>query len=112
MGKKSNKSSAVVVARLLSTEGFTPHLANQIERYWRTNTILSPRQSKQFKQLEEAIARLAAEKLDVADRLALGRFIGLHKKMSFDAGLRIGIQAFATKNDKEVEASQYEDKGI
>lgn len=89
----SNINSAVVIARLLGCEGFTDHLANQIERYWRRSSGLTDRQERQIVKLDMAIAEIA-NKLDVKERLALGRFIGLHKKMSFDTGLRIGMTAF------------------
>lgn len=89
----SNINSAVVIARLLACEGFTDHVANQVERYWRRSSGLTDRQERQIVKLDVAIAEIA-NKLDVKERLALGRFIGLHKKMSFDTGLRIGMTAF------------------
>jgi hypothetical protein len=89
-------NSAVVIARLLGTEGFTDHLGNQIEKYWRTRSGLTHRQQRQIEKLDKAVAEMTA-KLDVKERLALGRFIGLHKKMSFDTGLRIGLTAFQLK---------------
>lgn len=41
--------------------------------------------------------------MSVGDKLILGRFIGLHKKMAFDTGLRIGLTAFAHLNAKDLE---------
>jgi len=94
--------SAVVIAKLLGTEGFTDHLGNQIEKYWKNQAGLTDRQKRQLVQLDKAISEIS-HKLDVKERLAFGRFIGLHKKMSFDAGLRIGLTTHAVKNDKETE---------
>lgn len=94
--------SAVVIAKLLSTEGFTDHVGNQVEKYWRESCGLSRRQQRQIKGLETALTEIA-KRLTEPERLALGRFVGLHKKMSFDTGLRIGLTAFAQKLDKSVE---------
>lgn len=93
----------MIIARLLATEGFTDHTANQVERYWKERSGLNGRQRRQIKQLETEWSEIA-KKLSAAERLVIGRFIGLHKKMSFDAGLKIGLQAFAQKMDKPVEA--------
>lgn len=99
---RKGKNSAVVIARLLGTEGFTDHLANEIERYWKTKSGLTNRQLKQLQQLDEKLSEVM-KGLSVADRLVVGRFIGLHKKMSFETGLKIGLQAFAQRANKEIE---------
>jgi hypothetical protein len=99
------KRSAVVIARLLATEGFTDHTANQVERYWKERSGLNARQRRQIERLEAEVSALTKD-MTVAQRLALGRFIGLHKKMSFDVGLKIGMQAFAQRTDKPIEEEQ------
>lgn len=98
----TRKRSAVVIARLLATEGFTDHTANVVEKYWKKKSGLTARQEKQLAQLEKKFSKFMAN-VSIEDRLVIGRFIGLHKKMSFDTGLKIGLQAFATKMDKEIE---------
>jgi hypothetical protein len=105
--RATGKRSAVVIARLLATEGFTDHTANQVERYWKEKSGLNRRQQRQISRLEDEISALAKD-LSVTQRLALGRFIGLHKKMSFDAGLKIGLQAFAQRMDKLIEGEDGE----
>src|SRR5262249_1185341 len=76
--------------------------ANAVENYWRRRTGLTDRQRRQVADLSREMSRLM-QQLSVADRLAVGRFIGLHKKMSFDVGLRIGIQAFACRHNRREE---------
>jgi hypothetical protein len=100
--KSRGNSSAIIVARLLATEGFTDHTANQVERYWKRRSGLSPRQHRQLKQLETELSEIM-KGLSAAERLVVGRFIGLRMKMAFDTGLKIGLQAFAQQTDKPVE---------
>lgn len=101
-GKKKPLRSAVVIAKHLSTEGFNDHVAGMVEKYWKQSCGLSDRQRRQIAKLEKELTRVCGE-MPAGDRLVLGRFIGLHKKMSFDTGLRIGIQAFAVRTDKLIE---------
>jgi hypothetical protein len=94
--------SAVVIAKLLGTEGFTDYVANQVEQYFRRRSGLTQRQKNSIKKLDAEVARIC-ENMPIGDRKVLGSFIGLHKKMSFDTGLKIGLQTYAQKTDKEVE---------
>lgn len=80
-------NSAVVIAKLLGTEGFSDHVANQVEKYWRYRSGLTERQQKSVARLEKEITRIC-ESFSEGDKLILGKFIGLHKKMSFDTGLK------------------------
>jgi hypothetical protein len=100
-GKRTIKST-VVLAKFLSSEGFSDHLANEIERYYKANAGLTKRQRRQIESLERSIAKLA-NSMEPGDRLVMGRFIGLHKKMSFDTGLRMGLMCFAKKCETEIE---------
>lgn len=99
---KGKLNSAVVIARLLSTEGFSDYTANEVTRYWKHRSGLTDRQMRQVERLEERVSEIMA-RLDVGDNLVIGKFIGLHKKMSFDTGVKIGLQAFATVNGKDIE---------
>jgi hypothetical protein len=94
--------SSVVIARLLASEGYTDYLANQIERYWMKTSGLSDRQTKKIQRLNKELSRIAKE-LSEGDKMVLGRFIGLHKKMAFDTGLRMGLIAYLTslRNGKD-----------
>lgn len=96
-------NSAVVIARLLDTEGFSDYTANQVEKYWKRSAKLSPRQLSKLKKLDSDITALSS-KLTEGEKLAMGRFIGLHKKMSFEVGLRIGITTFVQKCNSPAEA--------
>jgi hypothetical protein len=93
--------SSVVIARLLKSEGFNDHVAGIVEQYWR-KTIIGPKGRSKMRKLDKEITDIC-KKLTDADRLILGKFIAAHKAMSFDAGLRIGLTAFARKTDKEYE---------
>ena len=98
-------NSAVVIAKLLSVEGFTDHTANQVERYWKRNSGLNKRQKSKLKRLDVELSEVM-RKLTEGEKMVVGRFIGLHKKMSFDTGLKIGIQAFAVKNNKSIKIEE------
>lgn len=101
---KSVKSS-VVIAKLLGSEGFTDHVGNAIERYWK-KTVMRRQASRKFARIEKEFSALITEKMDMKERMLLGRFIALHKRMSFDTGLRIGLTAYALKVDKPVELDE------
>ncbi|MBZ5533064.1 MAG: hypothetical protein LAO20_16665 [Acidobacteriia bacterium] len=88
--------SSVVIAKLLCSEGFTDHLGNQIEKYWKTS-IMRGGARRKIARLEKEFSDAMTAKLDMKERLLLGRFIALHKRMSFDTALRIGLQAFQMK---------------
>jgi len=93
--------SAAVIARLLITEGFSDHLGNQIEKYWMRN-ICHGASKRRYRKFDKEISEML-KKLTDAERLVLGKWISYHKAMSFDTGLRIGLTAFAKKNDKEIQ---------
>lgn len=94
--------SAEVIGRLLGAEGFSDYLANQIEHYWKTRSGLTERQQKSIKVLRKEFSGIMAN-LSKAECLVIGRFIGFKEKMAFDTGLKIGLQAFAQKTNKEIE---------
>lgn len=50
--RKPKINSAVVVARLLGTEGFTDHVANEVKRYWMHRSGLTDRQRKSIERLK------------------------------------------------------------
>lgn len=84
--------SAIRICQLLSTEGFSDYAANQIDAYWQHASGLTDRQLRQIKSMDKEFGELVRDKnFSEAEKQLLGRFIGLHKKMSFDAGLRIGL---------------------
>ncbi len=99
--KHKQINSAVVVARLLHAEGFSDYVANQVESYWRRNSGLTEIQKRGIEKLDKGIARITAG-MSEKDKQILGKFIGLHKHMSFDTGLRIGLTAHAVKRAKAV----------
>jgi hypothetical protein len=93
----SRLKSSVVIAKLLDSEGFNDHVQNMVEKYW-LNTIKASGRKK-HRRLERNIAEMC-KKFDDGEKLILGKFISMHKAMSFQTGLRIGLTAFACKHDK------------
>lgn len=102
MSTKRNPRSAVVVAKLLDTEGFTDYTANQAERWWKENRVKTQRQVRQVASVERAIAAWAQE-LPTEKRLLLGKFVGMKCKQGFECGLAIGLTCMAVQNDRPVE---------
>lgn len=91
--------SSVVIAQLLDSEGFSDHVANIVEKYWLKN-ICKGSMRKRHRKFEQDITAMC-RKLTDGERMILGKFISMHKRMSFDTGLRIGLTTFARKIDKE-----------
>lgn len=91
--KRSNAQSAICVARLLNTEGFTEYTAGEVKRYaLRSNA--TTRQRQRYSQVKKAFADMVKEKLNERDKIVMGKFINMLSKMQFDTGIRIGITAF------------------
>lgn len=91
--------SSVAIARLLDSEGFSDHVENIVERYWMKN-ICGHGARRRYRKMDKEVGEMC-KKLTDAEKLVLGKFIALHKRMSFDTGLRIGLTTFARKVDKE-----------
>jgi hypothetical protein len=85
--------SSMVIAKLLCSEGFTDHLGNQIEKYWKASIMLN-QAARRIAKMEREFSEMIQSKMNEKEKLLLGRFIALHKRMSFDTGLRIGLQSF------------------
>lgn len=96
MSNHSNRrdmKSAAVVAQILSAEGFSEYLANEVKRYW-MKQICNPRAIARARHKKTAFSELVKEKLNEGDRVILGKFISLVEKMAFDTGIRVGLAAF------------------
>lgn len=93
MNKPRCKSpnSAIVIARLLSTEGFSPHVANEVKRYMLRNATAE--QLRRWKKKKRAMSAFMKNVSD-GDKLIVGAFIGALCQMNFNAGLKIGMTAF------------------
>jgi len=91
-------NSAIVVAKLLGTEGFSEHTADQVDRFARRQ--MGKREQERHDKTERAMAKVCAN-LDDVVKLVIGKFITLHKKMAFETGVRIGLTAMATKEAKD-----------
>ena len=99
LGKAGPRSSAVL-ARLLDAEGFSDHTANQLEGWWLRASV-----SKDFDEvdrLKRGISEIA-KKLTEPERKVLGHFVGLHMRMGFDTGLRMGLAVRLVRDAPEHE---------
>jgi hypothetical protein len=100
---KPRVNSAVVIARLLGTEGFTEHVASQVKRYWMHRSGLTERQRKSIARLKKEFGEIM-HGMNEGQRLIIGKYFGLLMRMQFDTGLKIGIQALLTENgNKEID---------
>lgn len=95
-----NHRSAVIIARLLGIEGYSNYVHNQVEKYWK-HKMMRPEKAKHIERVEREFSEIMAD-MDERDRLLVGKFIGLRSKMNFDAGLRIGLMAYAHHFDHEI----------
>lgn len=90
--------TASTIAQLLGVEGYSDHVHNQVEKYWR-KVVLHLGARKRVRNLDREFSEIMAELSD-ADKLIVGKFISLRCQMNFDTGLRIGLMAHAHINDK------------
>lgn len=94
--------SCIEIAKMLDAEGFTPHVAQGIRKYWMKN-IIEPRKAHRIVRAIRAFREQVAPKLNQGDRFVLGKFIGIRERQAFDTGLRIGLQAFLTGSSHETQ---------
>lgn len=85
-------NSAVVIARMLNTEGFTDHVAGLVRSYSLKHA--TPGQLRRFKRTKQLFSEMVKAKLDERDKLVLGRMLSYMARTNFDTGLRIGMTAF------------------
>lgn len=104
--KKPHINSAVVIARLLGTEGYTDFVANQVKRYWMRRSGLTDRQRDSIERLKDSFGQIMA-KVSEGERLIIGRYFGLLMKMQFETGLKIGLQAFAQLNGNKIDPEMH-----
>ena len=100
--QRRRMNSAVVIAKLLDTEGFTDYTANRCEQWWRKNRVKTEGQHHRIDKLEKSFSELAG-KLTQSEKYLLGKFIGLRMKQSFETGIAIGLTVSAVKNSVDVE---------
>src|SRR5882672_10840300 len=85
---KDGPFTSAVLARLLDSEGFSDHVANQVEGYWRRSN--AQKDLAHIEYLKRGIAALA-QKLTDDEKMIMGKFVSLHMRMGFDTGLRMGL---------------------
>lgn len=95
-------NSTVVIARLLDSEGFTPHVANGVARFALKQATVGQR--RRYKRTKRIFSELAKTKLTDTDKMVLGKFMSAKLEMSFNTGLRIGLTAFAEMSQEEKNA--------
>jgi hypothetical protein len=92
MSKSKVKKSIYLIAKLLGTSGFDSHAASCIKKYFKSRHM-NKRQYNRYLKAKKAFSTMCHEKLNDADRIVLGKMMGLFQKMMFDTGLRIGLTA-------------------
>jgi len=87
-------NSAIIVARLLDTEGFSSHVASQVKRYALKNARRD--QVKRYREVKAEFSEIM-QKLTKGERMIVGAYIRILKGMSFDTALKIGLTAHAVE---------------
>lgn len=87
--ESGNCRSLAIIAQLLGAEGFNEFVAMQVQSYERKR-VFTPRQERRFSELSKAFGEIV-RKLSTGDRAVIGKFFSMKEKMSFDAGLKIGL---------------------
>ena len=95
--------SAVVIARALCAEGFSPTLANMVRKYWMRRLLHGDRIYRVMRTVR-AFKDFALRLTDT-DKIVMGKFIGLRMKQAFDAGLRVGLGCSIVTPGDEVPVS-------
>ena len=103
--KRPQINSVVAIARLLDGDGFTEHVANQVRRYWNHCVAPTDRQRERWAKKEKTFKETVSPHLTDAQKTALGEFITLQEKRSFDAGLRIGLTTRMYDFNSELKAN-------
>ena len=98
-GQNGRINSAVAIARLLDSEGFTDHTAQAVMRYAQRRSGFTDNQRRHWQKRITAFREITV-KLSPGEKLILGKFIAARQKASFDAGLRIGLTACVTEHNK------------
>jgi len=86
--------SSVVIARLLSTEGFSAHVASEVKRYALKHATRY--QGKRYREVKAEFSEIM-QRLTKSERMIVGAYIRTLKGMSFDVALRIGLTAYAVE---------------
>jgi hypothetical protein len=84
------------LAELLGGEGFTENTARCVEYYFTRRSGLTRHQQKKIEERRKQFSAIMSA-LSPGDRLVVGKFIHQQTRMSFDAGLKIGLLAHATR---------------
>ena len=94
MSKRKGPNSAVAVAQALGVEGYSDHVHNLVNTYWmhRWGDVDKARGSRdRFEALRKRLGEVMG-RLSEKDKMTIGQFISARANMSFDVGLRIGLQ--------------------
>lgn len=84
------------IARLLGGEGFDKYACRCVEYYFVRRSGLSRNQRNKFEERRRELSTIMAT-LSPGERMVVGKFIHEQARMSFDAGLKIGLLAHASR---------------
>lgn len=98
--KRRTIKSSAHIAKLLDGEGYTEEIVARVERWQRQQVKSLVRRQKDLELARSAAGRVFS-RLSERDRKAVGRFIALKDRMSFEAGLKVGLTTAFYGDDGE-----------
>ncbi len=97
----TKQRSLAQIASILAAEGFTDHAANEVKRYWRRK-VVTGRQQQRIERVKAAFSKICDEKLSGADKIVMGKYIGVLMSAQFDTGLRLGLMTLLFDLEEKV----------
>ncbi len=82
--------SSVHIARLLDGEGYTEEIVARVERWQRRQVKDAVQTQQRFEQAKAKAGKVFSE-MSQGDKKTIGRFIAMHDRMSFEAGIKVGL---------------------
>lgn len=98
--KRKQIKSSKHIAILLDGEGYTEEIVARVERWQRQQVKSLVRRQKDFELARSAAGRVFG-RMDERDKKTIGRFMSLKDRMSFEAGLKIGLTTAFYGDDGE-----------
>lgn len=93
-------NSIAVLARILDVEGFDDYAAGLCTRWWARNQQNRNDDKVQYRK-QSLTTLLKKYSVTQEDKLILGKFIALHKRIGFDSGFIVGLMTGIRKPPKK-----------
>lgn len=98
MPKQGGNNSAIIIARLLDSEGFSAYTAQQVKRYSLRNA--TDQQAERYEKVKKRFSEIMKSH-SLEERMLIGAYIRILQKMAFDSGLKIGLTAYAVECEEK-----------